>query len=369
MRRWVPILYLTAFTAAAQDGKSMPGMTMPGGSSADAGTSPAGYVPVRVEGGSLGGFELTTALVEKRALHRTIRTFGVISFDETRTSHVHPKVRGTLELVSANFIGKQVKEGESLAELYSPAVLAAELELVAVLKQGRLPSDWLVESAKQRLQLWDVPLPQINRILKTRQPPRTFTLLAPRDGTVIARRAINGMYVEPDTELFVVSDLSVVWALVDLYEADVPVVSEGQDVLLNIEAVPRPRIGQLSFLPPIIDESSRTLKARIVLDNRDGALRPGAFVRATIEAPLGNLLSMPAHAVIRTGTRNIVFVVMGEHVEPREVTLGVEAGEFVEVLAGVTAGERVATQAQFLLDSESRLKATSGPGGHSGHGG
>lgn len=361
------MLFLAVSLAQAEDPHAgHPPPPSPG--VADGGTLPVGYGPVRVEGGSLGGFELTTALVEKRALHRTIRTFGVISFDETRTSHVHSKVRGTLESVSANFIGKTVKQGDGLAELYSPVVLSAELELLAILKQGRPPSDLLVQSAKQRLALWDVPALQIQRLVKSRRAPRTFTLLAPRDGTVIARRAINGMYVDPSTELFVVSDLTEVWALIDLYEADVPVVSLGQTVWLTIEAVPGERTGQLSFLPPTIDENTRTLKARIVLDNHDGALRPGAFVRATIEAPLGTLLSIPNQSVIRTGTRNVVFVVMGEHVEPREVTLGVETGEFVEVRWGLREGERVATQAQFLLDSESRLKATSGPGGHTGHG-
>lgn len=358
MRQAIVVLLWAPFALAQHAGHAMP----------DSGFPP-GYVPVKIEGDALGGVALETAAAARRELTRAIRTFGVITFDETRTSHVHPRVRGTLEGVNANFAGKEVRKGEPLAELYSPNVYAAELELVAILRQGLGPGSPFVQSAKRRLQLWDVSPAEINHVLKARQPSRTFTLLAPRDGTVIARQAITGMYVEPTTELFVVSDLSVVWALVDLYEADVAVVEPGQELRLEIEGVPEPRAGRLAFLPPVIDETTRTLKARIVLDNKDGALRPGAFVRAQLEAPLGTRLSVPQQAVIRTGTRNLVFVVREGHVEPREVTLGAEAGELIEVLTGLREGEQVATQAQFLLDSESRLKATSTLGGHSGHGG
>lgn len=331
-------------------------------------SSPRGYAPLKVEGGSVAGFALEVSSAEVRTLQRTIRTFGVITFDETRTSHVHPKVRGTLESVSANFVGKSVKQGEQLAEIYSPAVYAAQLELVAILKQGRGAGDPLVESARRRLQLWDVPTSQIERIVQNQKAARTFTLLAPRSGTVLARQALNGMYVAPETELVVVSDLSVVWALIDLYEGDLPLVRAGTAVKLTIEGVPKVREGQVAFLPPSIDESTRTLKARVVLANEAGNLRPGAFVQATLDVDLGSALVVPSQAVIRAGTRNLVFVVSGEHVEPREVQLGASAGEFVQVLSGLKEGEAVATTAQFLLDSESRLRATSGPGGgHAGH--
>lgn len=329
---------------------------------------PMGYAPVKVEVGTVAGHALEVVRVEPRALRRTIRTFGVVTFDETRTSHVHPKVRGTLESVFANFVGKAVKQGEPLAELYSPPVYAAQLELAAVLKLGRPADDPLVEGARRRLQLWDVPAGQIERTVQGQKPARTFTLLAPRSGTVLARQALTGMYVEPDTELFVVSDLSVVWVLVDLYEADVALVHTGAAVQLTIEGAPAVRLGQVSFLPPSIDESTRTLKARVVVANPEGQLRPGAFAHALIEADLGTALAIPTQAVIRTGTRNVVFVVSGDQVAPREVQLGASAGEFVQVLSGLKDGEAVATTAQFLLDSESRLRATSGPGGgHAGH--
>ena len=255
-----------------------------------------------------------------------------------------------------------------MAEIYSPTVYAAQLELVAALKQARGAGDPLVESARRRLQLWDVPTAQIERTVQGQKASRTFTLVAPRSGTVLARQAINGMYVSPETELLVVSDLSVVWVLVDLYETDVPFVRPGTPLTLTIEGVPNGREGQVAFLPPTIDESTRTLKARVVVANNEGNLRPGAFVQATLQADLGDALSVPTQAVLRAGTRDLVFVVSGEHVEPREVRLGASSGEFVQILSGLKEGEAVATKAQFLLDSESRLRATSGPGGgHVGH--
>lgn len=329
--------------------------------------APEGYVPVKIEAGSVAGFPLAVARVEARPLRRVIRTFGVVTFDETRTSHVHAKVRGTLESVAANFVGKTVKQGEPLADLYSAPVYAAQLELVAVLKQGRVAGDPLVEGARRRLQLWDVPTAQIERTIQSQKASRTFTLLAPRSGIVLARQALNGMYVGPETELFVVSDLSVLWVLVDLYAVDAPLVQLGTAVKLTIEGESARRDAQVSFLPPSIDESTRTLKARVAVNNRDGTLRPGAFAQASLEADLGTALSVPTQSVIRTGTRNLVFVVSGEHVEPREVQLGASAGEFVQILSGLAAGEAVATKAQFLLDSESRLRATSGSGHSHAH--
>ncbi len=365
MKTFSLALALTAATSLAQNEQAghqhQPDATASSG-------APKGYVAVKVEAGSVAGFPLEVARVEARPLKRIIRTFGVVTFDETRTSHVHAKVRGTLESVSANFVGKTVKQGEALADLYSPPVYAAQLELVSVLKQGRGVGDPLVEGARRRLQLWDVPMSQIERTVQSQKAPRTFTLLTPRSGTVLARQAVNGMYVGPETELFVVSDLSVLWVLVDLYEGDVPLVQLGTPVKLTIEGAPSSRDARVSFLAPNIDESTRTLKARVVVSNSDGTLRPGAFAQATIEADLGTALSIPTQAVIRTGTRNLVFVVTGEHVEPREVQLGASGGDFVQILSGLADGEAVATKAQFLLDSESRLRATSGSGhSHAGH--
>jgi Cu(I)/Ag(I) efflux system membrane fusion protein len=223
----------------------------------------------------------------------------------------------------------------------------------------------LIDAARRRLGLWDVPKAEIARLETTREPRRTFALVAPRPGVVVAKQAIQGMYVDPSIELYTLSDLSRVWVLVDVYETDVPYVHIGDHAQLTVEGRDRPIHAKAAFIPPTLDESTRTLKIRFELDNPKDELRPGTFVSAAMNLQIGKGLAVSEDAVIRTGARAIVFVVHGEHAEPREVVLGPLVGSHYRVNQGLAAGEDVATGAQFLLDSESRLRATSAPpGGH-----
>jgi Cu(I)/Ag(I) efflux system membrane fusion protein len=339
---------------------------------------PSGYAAVPLEEGARARLNLTQATVEERDFRRTVRTVGAVTVDETRSSHVHPKVRGWVDQVQVNYTGQAIRQGSTLCTLYSPEILSAELELLAVLGKGTPPSSAsagtfadieqraravTLDAARRRLTLWDVPASEIQRLEQTREPRKTFPLLAPRSGTVVAKQAIAGMYVDASAELYLVSDLSRVWVLVDLYEADVPFVKLGDKARLSIEGMgPNPIDAALTFLAPTIDEPTRTLKARFELDNRSRQLRPGAFVTAEMDLDAGRGLGVPEGAVIRTGSRNITFVVESDRVEPREVTLGPIVGGWYRVLSGLHAGEQVAASAQFLLDSESRIRATSAPG-------
>jgi Cu(I)/Ag(I) efflux system membrane fusion protein len=327
------------------------------------GEAPAGYAPVTVEPAQADAIGLASAVVEQRELTRIVRTVGVVSFDETRTTHVHAKVRGWIDTIQANFVGRAVTAGQPLCSIYSQDVFAAESELAGLL--DRPADDPLVAAARRRLALWDVPKPEIDRLQNTRAPSRTFSLLAPRSGTIVAKQAIEGLFVDPSTELYTLSDLSKLWVLVDLYERDAAHVRLGDHAKLTIEGQGAPLDATVVFLAPTIDEATRTLKARFVLENRDGRLRPGSFVSAELTLAMGVGLAIPENAVIRTGARSIVFVVHDNHIQPREITLGPSSGDVVRVEAGLAAGDRVATGAQFLLDSESRLRASSAPaGGH-----
>ena len=325
------------------------------------GEAPPGYAPVMIDPAQAEAIGLATVPVEARDLTRTVRTVGVLSFDETRTTHVHAKVRGWIDTIQADFVGRVVRAGQPLCSIYSQDVFAAESEVAGLL--GRPTDDPLVAAARRRLALWDVPNAEIERLQKTREPSRTFSLLAPRSGTIVAKQAIEGAYVDPSLELYTLSDLSKLWVLVDLYERDAPYVHVGDHAKLTIEGQSAAVDATVAFLAPTIDEATRTVKARFVIDNRDGRLRPGAFATAEMTFSLGSGLTIPENAVIRTGTRAIVFVVHGDHIQPREVTLGPGSGELYRVEAGLAAGDRVATGAQFLLDSESRLRASSSPGG------
>ncbi len=332
----------------------------------DAG-SPHGYVPVRVDPSRVAPMAVSTAAVEEGEVTRRVRTVGLVVLDETRTAHVHPKVRGWIESISVNFVGQRVEAGDVLCTIYSQEVYAAESELLAVLGQGGP----LLQAARRRLALWDVPKSEIARLERTGEARRTFPLLAPRAGTVVAKQALQGMYVDASLELYTLSDLAKLWVLADVYDADVPFVTEGARARLRIQGLPEPIETTVAFLYPTLDEATRTRKARFELADEKAGLLPGAFVDVELELAIGRGLTVPESAVIRTGTRSIVFVAHGEpatHFEPREVRLGALAGDRYVVEAGLAAGDRVATGAQFLLDSESRVSASSSKGGgHAGH--
>ncbi len=346
---------------------------------------PSGYAPIMIEPSRMAPLGLSTAKVEERDFNKQLRTVGIVALDETRTAHVHAKVKGFIEALPADFVGKAIKKGEVLAAIYSQTVYAAELEHIALLKQPAVtpgdPSDKadsqmrekIIEASRRRLLLWDVPRAQIARVEKTLEPQRTYSLIAPRSGVLVAKQAVLGNYVEQGTELFTISDLSNLWMLVDVYEADVPNVALGQTARLTVEGLAEPLTAKITFIAPLIDQSTRTLKVRLDVPNTTGALKPGAFATAELNLPLARGLSVSESAVVHTGTRNIVFVVHrtddgGAHITPREVVLGPLVAGHYRVTSGLAAGDSVATGAQFLIDSESRLRATTG-GGMGGHGG
>ena len=344
---------------------------------------PAGYATINVDPARAAAIGLATARVEQRAFRRSVRTTGIVALDETRTSHVHSKVRGWIENVTANFVGKTIKAGSPLCTVYSQEVYAAQLEFLSVLDRTPTKSDatgafadaersatqQLLAAARRRLSLWDVPEAQVARLEQTRHPERTFTLVAPRSGIVVSKLAIAGIFIDPGTELYVISDVSHLWMLADVYAADVPWLRLGAHAALRVEGLEtEPMHATVGFLPPTIDEATRTLKVRFDLDNKAGRIRPGAFATVEMGVDLGSALAIPESSVIHAGDRSIVFAVKGSEVQPRAVDLGPIADGYYRVLRGVEDGEAVAIGAQFLIDSESRLRATSGPGaGHAGH--
>jgi Cu(I)/Ag(I) efflux system membrane fusion protein len=347
---------------------------MPGTDAGEhAGTGVPGYAPVDLAAERVQRIGVKTEKADRRALTRRVRTVGVVRPDETRESHVHVKWTGWIEEFFVNFVGKTVKKGDPLFSVYSPELVTAQQEFLIALRgsarEGGVASP-LVTAAREKLRLWDVPEERIAALEKGGEIQRFVTVRAPRDGTVISLMALPGMYVEPSMHLYTIADLSRVWVQVDLYEYEAPTVSVGQRASFTPVGSPATEVAAaVAFLAPTVDPMTRTVKVRLEAPNEDGDLRPGAYGTVRLETPLAEAVTIPLDSVIDTGERRIVFVALGGGAfEPRSVRLGAAGEGRVQVLEGIREGEDVVTRAQFLLDSESRLRASAGRGaGHGGH--
>ena len=343
---------------------------------------PSGHVPVELSPERVQLFGIRTERVTKEALTLQVRTVGIVRTDETRESHVHVKWVGWIQEFFVSYVGQQVEQGDRLFSVYSPDLVTAQQEFLIALARARAaesgrpeerePSTALLETARMKLRLFDVPDDAIARIEKERRILRTLSVRAPRSGTVIEKMAVPGMYVVPSMDLYTIADLSRVWVLADLYEYETPFARIGQAATFTPvgAGVLAPDLAAtVAFVDPTVDRQTRTVKVRLELDNEGGRLRPGAYGTVRLQIPLEPALIAPADSVIDTGTRQIVFVQVAEgRFEPRRVRLGARAGGRVQILEGLEDGEEVVTRAQFLLDSESRLRAASERGGESAHG-
>jgi Cu(I)/Ag(I) efflux system membrane fusion protein len=320
---------------------------------------------------------------EVRELTRTIRTVGRVVLDETLLYQVRPKFEGFVEELFVDYTGKSVRKGQPLLSIYSPELLAAQQEyLLALRARQRLGdsanaqvvrgAEELYQSARKKLLLWDIPPADIDKLKATGQPQKALVLYSPVDGFVMTKSAVRGGRVMPSDTLFEIGGLSRVWVLADAYEAEAAAVHTGDPAQMTLSYIPgRVWKGRVAFIAPVLDEATRTMKVRIELANPDAALKPGMFADVVLEQPLGRVLTVPESAVMTTGTRSLVFVARDRgRFEPREVKTGAHVDSWYEIRDGLAAGDSVVTQANFLVDSESRLKgALAGPPGASGDAG
>jgi Cu(I)/Ag(I) efflux system membrane fusion protein len=338
---------------------------------APGGPSPVvpGYAAIKIKPEREQSMGIITTEARVMDLNQSIRAVGIVTADETRLHHIHTKFEGYIEEIFVDYIGQYVRQGQPLFTLYSPELLAAQKEYLLALRArdqlGNLASDSplpginLVESARQRLALWDINPDQIAQIEKTREPVRALTIYAPVSGYVTAKTAVQGNRVMPADSVYDIIDLSTVWVIADIYEVNVPFVKVGDPVSVSLSYQPGSVIkGRVSYINLALDEKSRTVKARIELPNPAGLLKPDMYADVDLGGQLGRGIAVPDNAVMGTGEREIVFVAKGNGLyEPREVKTGVKVRGYYEIKSGVAAGERVVTGANFLLDSESRLKA------------
>jgi membrane fusion protein, copper/silver efflux system len=344
---------------------SMPGMEMPQSPATEA-KPPQGYSEVRLSPEVQQRIGVTLGRVERTPLNMTIRTVGIVQPDETRVAHIHVKTEGWVEKLYVSYTGQRVKAGDPLLAIYSPAFFAAQREFLSALQAATVGREQLgdqrsvVETARRRLELWDIPEEEISALEKSGKPHKSLTLRSPISGTVLQKQVFAGQYVMPQSDLYVVTDLSKVWLQAKVFQYELPHVAIGMPASVSFSSAPsRPLAGKIVFIDPMVDEMSRSVQVRIELSNSSGALLPGMFGNVSIEHGMGSGLTVPASAIIRGGERDVAFrVVSADRFAPVEVKIGpLRFGDRFQVVSGLNAGDEVVTSANFLIDSESRLEA------------
>src|SRR5713101_5328601 len=309
---------------------------------------------------------VTYAAVKRKPLRHTIRSVGLVVPDKGRNWQFVSRVDGYVQKLDVKSPGEIVEKDAPLLSIYSPDLLTSEREFVELLrmrdqaksKDARETPERLIQSARRRLQLWNVTNEQIAELEKTRKASETLTLLSPFRGVVQSVPVEQGKSVKVGDMLVEVADLSLVWMWAEFYENELSMLQAGQKIAVTAKSYPGEKFdGTIALVNPFIDEAKRTSKVRIDIPNADFKLRPGMYVNAELAMDMGEALTVPVSAVMPTGTRNIVFVDKGGgKLEPRIVQLGSKYGDSYEVQSGLQEGERVVSSANFLIDAESKVQ-------------
>lgn len=329
--------------------------------------------PVQLSAERLQSIGVTFGAAMTKSVGNEIRTTGTVAIDETRLSYVQTRISGHIEKVFADATYQYVRKGQPLFTLHSPELIAAEREYLLAkrnaqeLARSTVPGvasgvASLLDSAKERMSQWNIPEKEIARLESTGEVVHALQIDSPVSGYVTERNALPNLAVQPDTRLYTVADLSVVWVLAQVFQNDLGRVRLGAPASLTVDSYPgRVFRGRVDFIYPDVDMTTRTSRVRVVFANTKLTLTPGMFVNVSLQVPLGKQLVIPSSGVLQSGTRQIVFVDRGAgYLEPREVQLGQRAGDEFIVLSGLKEGERIVTSANFLVDSESQLQAAIG---------
>jgi RND family efflux transporter MFP subunit len=339
-----------------------------GGASGVSGAMARGEVSIDPHRQQLIGVRL--APVTREPMAAMLRTTGTVRYDETRLADINVKLEGWIRDLHVDFTGQLVQKGEPLFTLYSPDLLTTQQELLLALKtrdqvkdsaiaDAREYASRVVDAARQRLRLWDLPPEDIAALEETGRAPDVITFRSPVMGFVIEKQALRGMHVTPGQTLYKVADLSVVWVEADVYEREMALARVGQRASVTLDAYPGESFdGRAIYIYPFVEENTRTVKVRFQFPNARLRLKPGMYANVELKGTDAMALTVPANAVLDSGTEQVIFVAGGEgRFIPRPVELGRRFGDRVEIVDGVKEGEQVATGATFFLDSESQLRA------------
>lgn len=342
----------------------------PAASAADPGST-GSRVAIDVTPSTVQQLGIRLEAATRESLTEVVRAVATVVPDESRIFHVHTRVSGWVEHLDVSTTGEVVRAGQPLAHIFSQELFSSQTEYLAIRKATSASglTSMVVAGGRTRLGVLGMTPADIAAIEQSGEPKRLFTVAAPRGGVVINRGVTVGTSVDPSTTLLTIADLSRVWILAEVPESHIASVRIGTRAQIDFPASGQLPFGaRIDFIYPTLSERTRTLRVRLSAANPRGALRPGLYGTVAFESTGPSVITVPRDAVVDTGVQQHVFVATGDRFEPRVVTPGVQLANRVEIRTGLDEGERVVAAGVFLLDSESRLRATGGTGGHNGHG-
>jgi len=373
-----PLTHAAQQTSSASVGGEPPRTTIQGtgtetsdGSAASPAETP--LAPIQLSPQRMQSIGVKIGNVESRIINDEIRLYGNVQPNERRFAYVQTRFAGWIRQVYADATGDFIRRGQPLFTIYSPDLVATEREyLLAKKNAGALQQSTvsgvsdgaasLIAAARARLQQFDMPDSEIAKLEESGEAITDLTFYSPASGYITERNALPNMYVQPDTKLYAIADLSDVWVLAQIFQNDAGRIKPGDPAEVTVDAYPGQVFrGKVDYLLPQLDAATRTLPVRLVFPNPDLKLRPGMYVNVNLKLPLGKRLVVPDSAVFHSGTKSLVFTYTGKgNIEPREVEMGPHVGNELVVTKGIKAGEQIVTSANFLIDSEAQLQAAAG---------
>jgi Cu(I)/Ag(I) efflux system membrane fusion protein/cobalt-zinc-cadmium efflux system membrane fusion protein len=338
--------------------------------SSSSATGASSLAPVQLSPGLLQQIGVTTAVVQRKDVRQTLQVPGNVDIDEQRLAYVQTRFPGWIQNVYANATWQYVRKGQPLFTIYSPDLVSTEQEYLLAKQNERAfatsahgtaaqEGGWLLQAAADRLRQFDVPGAEIAALERTGKVRREIVVNSPATGYITARNALPNAYVQPDTKLYTIADLSTVWVYANVFQTDVGQLRPGDPAQVTVDAYPgRTFYGHIDQILPDVDPVTRTVRVRLIFRNPGLVLKPGMYVNVNIDVPLGSQMVIPSSGVLQAGTQEIAFIDRGQgRLEPRAIQTGALVGDSMIVLKGLKSGDRIVSSANFLIDSEAQLQA------------
>lgn len=363
----------TAPTPMMNDPKASDMPAMPAARASEAPPTETPVAPIQLSPQRMQSIGVTIGTVESKPVNDEIRFYGNVQANERRLAYVQTRFAGWIRQVYADATGDFIRKGQPLLTIYSPDLVTSEREYLlakknaAALQQSSVSgvadgAASLIDASKARLQQWEIPESELKKLDDTGDVITNLTFNSPVSGYIMEKNALPNMYVQPETKLYTVADLSEVWVYAQIFQNDAGKIKPGDRAEVTLDAYPgKVFTGRVDYLLPQLDMATRTLPVRLVFPNPGLKLRPGMYVNVSVKLPMGKQVVVPDAAVFHSGTKNLVFVYSGDgNIEPREILVGTRVGDQIVISKGLKAGEQIVTSANFLIDSEAQLQAAAG---------